>query len=246
MPGSKALVTGASRGIGRATALALARDGFDVAIHYHSHRTQAREVRDRIQGFGREAWDIRADLRSESEIRTLGRTVRRRWSWLDVLVLNAGVYPRRPWSELSPRAFLETLRINLWAPFAVAREFIPWLERARPFGRLIFVSSILAFTGSSHGADYAASKAGLLGLGRSLARELAPRVHVNVVAPGSVDTDILATDTPRQRKEREARIPLRRIAKPVEVAEAIAFLASPASSYITGTTLHVNGGLRMD
>jgi 3-oxoacyl-[acyl-carrier protein] reductase len=103
---------------------------------------------------------------------------------------------------------------------------------------------MLAFQGSQYGAHYAAAKAGLLGLARSLARELAPRHTVNVVAPGSIDTAILAGDSPERRRERERSIPLGRLGRPSEVAQAIAFLASPAASYVTGATLHVNGGLR--
>ena len=123
----------------------------------------------------------------------------------------------------------------------MTRRLLPQLRRARS-GRLVFVSSVLAFTGSTHGAHYAAAKAGIIGLARSLARELAPTITVNVVAPGAIDTAILAADTPAQRAERSTRIPLGRVGTPEEVADAISYLISPRASYITGTVLHVNGG----
>ena len=124
---------------------------------------------------------------------------------------------------------------------------LPLLRKASPSpARVVLVSSILAFNGSAHGADYAASKAGILGLARSLARELAPGITVNVVAPGSIDTAILAEDTPAQREARGRQIPLGRVGSPEEVARVVAFLTSPDANYMTGTTVHVNGGLRMD
>ena len=121
------------------------------------------------------------------------------------------------------------------------------LRRALPGpARVVFVASVLAWNGSEHGADYAASKAGLLGLARSLARELAPTVTVNVVAPGTIDTAIMAHENAQMKAERARRIPMARLGTAEDVADAIAFLTSPAANYMTGTSVHVNGGLRMD
>ncbi|MCI4369449.1 MAG: SDR family oxidoreductase, partial [Thermoplasmata archaeon] len=150
-------------------------------------------------------------------------------------------YPRRPFASITDAEWLDCFRVNVFGAVGLTRRLLPLLERSTS-GRVVFVSSVLAFTGSRHGAHYAGSKAALLGIARSLARELAPRITVNVVAPGAVDTAILASDTPELRAERRRAIPLERVAEAGEVAEAIAFLASPAASYITGTTLHVNGG----
>ncbi len=239
----RALVTGASVGIGRETARALARDGFDVAVHYRGHAAEAEALVRELGAGGREAWSVRADLARPDGARSLAHAVRDRWDSLDAIVHNAGSYPRAPFAAISDADWEECLRVNLLAPALLTRELLPLLERSGA-GRVVFVSSVLALAGSRHGAHYAAAKAGLLGLARSLSRELAPRVTVNAVAPGSIDTAILAADTPEMRSERNRAIPLGRIGTAGEVAEVIAFLASPKASYVTGTTIHVNGGLR--
>ena len=155
------------------------------------------------------------------------------------------MYNRAPFLEITDDDLRACFQVNLVAPFALTRELLPMLRRSDS-GRVVFVASVLAFTGSATGAHYAAAKAGLLGLSRSLAKELAPGITVNTVAPGSIDTAILARDSPERRAERAQTIPLGRVGTAEEVAEAIAFLASPGASYLTGTTIHVNGGLRSD
>ncbi len=240
----RALVTGASVGIGRATAVRLARDGAEVAVQYRSHAREAESACREIRDAGGTAFSIAADLARAEDVERLARTVAERWPVLDILVLNAGSYPRAPFRELGPEAFERCFRENVFGSAELVRRLLPQLEAARP-GRIAFVSSVLAFDGSRHGAHYAAAKAALLGLGRSLARELAPRVRVNTVAPGAIDTAILADDTPELRAERERRIPLGRIGRPEEVADAIAFVVSDRASYLTGTTIHVNGGSRI-
>lgn len=238
----RALVTGASVGIGRETARALGRQGTDVAVHFHRHRAEAAELVEELRHAGRDAFAVGADLGEREEVLALAAAVGRTWPELDVLVHNAGNYPRRRFRELTDAEFEACLRSNLLGPATLTRALLPLLERS-PGGRIIFVSSILAYTGSRHGAHYAAAKAAVLGLARSLARELAPRITVNVVAPGSVDTAILAGDSEDVRHGRERTIPLGRIGRPGEIAETIAFLASPGASYITGATVHVNGGV---
>jgi 3-oxoacyl-[acyl-carrier protein] reductase len=163
------------------------------------------------------------------------------WSELDVLVHNAGDYPRVAFREMTVGQLEGCLATNLLGPARLTRRLLPLLERS-PHGQLVFVTSVLAFTGSTHGAHYAAAKAGLVGFARSLAQELAPQIRVNLVAPGAIDTAILTSDAPEVRAARERRIPLQRVGRPEEVAEAIAFLVSENASYISGATLHVNGG----
>ena len=241
----RALVTGASRGIGRATAIRLARDGLDVAVHYHAHPDEAERTAAEVRSLGRTAFVVAADLSEEDGPRALSKALREQWNSLDVLVHNAGAYPRSAFESISDAEWRRCLALNLDAPAILTRELLPLL-RSVTAARVVFVSSVLAFDGSSHGAHYAAAKAGILGLARSLARELAPQTTVNVVAPGTIDTAILADDTPDDRRRRERGTPLARIGTSEEVAEAIAFLASARASYITGTTLHVNGGVRSD
>ncbi|HUI38572.1 MAG TPA: SDR family oxidoreductase [Thermoplasmata archaeon] len=241
----RGLVTGASGGIGKATARRLAGHGWDLALHANAHPEVAAVLAEEFGGMGREAFPLTADLADPRAPAALAREVGRRWDSLDLLVLNAGEYARQPFRQISDDDLLRALRINFTSGFSIVRELLPALERSRA-GRIVFVTSVLAFSGSSHGAHYASAKAALLGLSRSLARELAPAITVNAVAPGSIDTAILSGDTPEQRRRRNATIPLGRIGLPEEVAGAIEFLASPEASYITGATIHVNGGLRCD
>jgi 3-oxoacyl-[acyl-carrier protein] reductase len=239
----RVLVTGASGGIGRATAVRLAAPGVELALHYFQHRPEAEEIASRCLKRGAQAFCVGADLAVPAQVRTLARAVADHWPALDALVLNAGSYPRRKFDELSDEEFADCFRVHVFGPAQLARELLPRL-RASSHGRIVFVSSMLAFNGSTHGAHYAAAKAAQLGLARSLALELAPQMTVNVVAPGAIDTAILAGDSPDRRAERSRAIPLGRIGTPDEVASAIAFLVGPESSYLTGTTIHVNGGLR--
>ena len=240
----RALVTGASRGIGRATAVRLAEAGFDLLLHYRTHAEEARGVAEEVRRRGRSAELLRADLAKPDDVEALAAFALAPAGPLHVLVHNAGEYPRQNFAAATPEAVRELFQVHVLGPLELTRRLQPALARAAP-GRVIFVSSVLAFQGARHGAPYASAKAALLGLSRSLARELAPEILTNVVAPGSIDTAILAGDTPEQRLERERGIPLGRIGRPEEVADAIAFLASPAANYITGTTLHVNGGIRI-
>lgn len=243
MPG--ALVTGASRGIGRATALALARDGFDVLCAYHEQRSGAEGAAAEVRRLGRRAAVRQADVGDGKACEALVRDAERELGPLEAVVANAGIYERRAVLELTPEQWERTLRTNLTGAFHTVRPALPGMvQRGR--GSVVLVSSILGATGSSHGAHYASSKAGLLGLTKSLARELAPHgVRVNAVAPGAVETDILEGDTPEQRAARLRVIPLGRVGQPEEVAEAVAWPAGARASFVTGHVLHVNGGQLM-
>ncbi|MGI0053699.1 MAG: SDR family oxidoreductase [Thermoplasmata archaeon] len=239
----RALITGASQGIGRATARRLAEPSTELLLHCFRHPEAAEALAAELAARGVIASVARADLARRSEVDRLAEETVRRLPSLDTLILNAGSYPRVGFEEMTDAEFDDCLELNLTAPARLTRRLLPLLRRAPTGGRIVLVSSILAFTGSRRGAHYAAAKAGLVGLARSLALELAPTVSVNVVAPGSIDTAILASDSPERRAARVLEIPLRRIGTPEEVADAIAFLVSPAAGYLTGTTLHVNGGL---
>lgn len=239
----RVLITGASQGIGRATARRLAGPGVELLLGCHRHRAAAEDLARELAGLGATAAVVAADLAVGTEVDRLADEVARHFRGLDALVLNAGHYPRGAFETMTDDEFDRCVAENLTGPARLTRRLLPLLRAADHGARLVCVSSILAFTGSRRGAHYAAAKAGLVGLARSLALELAPSITVNVVAPGAIDTAILASDSPERRAAREAEIPLGRIGTAEEVAEAIAFLLAPTSGYITGTTLHVNGGL---
>lgn len=241
----RALLTGASGGIGQAAARRLAHDGFDLLLHYHRNRTGAENAAAAVRAQGRAATLVDADLSTFAGADRVAEASGKEGAPLDAIVHNAGTYPRVPFAQLGPEDWATAVALHLTVPARLTQALLPSLREA-PGGRIVFVSSVLAFTGSRWGAHYAAAKAAQLGLSRSLARELAPKITVNVVAPGSIDTAIISGDSPETRAERGRTIPLGRVGRPEEVADAIGFLLSPAASYLTGTTIHVNGGARFD
>ena len=237
-----ALVTGASRGIGAATAERLARDGFDVAVNYASRKDGAVRTVGAIDAVGRKAIAVRADVSQVLEVRRMVAETVAGLGRLDVLVNNAGVYERALFDDTRPEDWDRRIATNLSSCFYAAKAAVPEMRKVGG-GRIISVTSQLAYRGTTHGADYVAAKAGIVGLTKALALELAKdRILVNAVAPGSIETDILAGDTPEDRARRVRTIPLGRVGAPEEIAAAVAFLASPDAAYITGQVLHVNGG----
>lgn len=248
LTGSIALVTGASSGIGAATAMTLADLGAAVAIGYHRNRRGADETRDRIVGAGGRAIAVAADVRQAGEVRALVATVTAELGSIDILVNNAGsLVVRRGIREITEEHLDEILALNLksavLASQAVADSMI---ERAQ--GAIINVVSIAGHTGGGPGAGaYAASKAALTAYTKSLAKELAPHgVRVNAVSPGVIDTPFHeAFSTPEMIRNFVAAIPMGRVGTAAECATVIAFLASRAASYITGETIEVNGGQLM-
>lgn len=221
----RALVTGAATGIGAAIALRLAADGFDLVVHHN--RSDPTDLVDRIRTLGRQVEVLQADLAQAPALDIQGP--------LDAFVANAGQYTRGSFADTGAT----DLALNLDATARLTQALLPNLAAE---ARIVFVGSIAAERGSAHGAGYAAAKAGLVGLGRSLARELAPR-SVNVVSPGYIDT-VMIDESAERRAQRETEVPLGRVGHPDEVAAAVAWLCGPGAAYTTGTVLRVNGGLR--
>ena len=226
------LVTGGSRGIGLATARALTAAGHRVAVTYRT------DPPDGVLG-------VRCDVTSSEDVDRAFAEVEAEQGPVEVLVSNAGVTEDQLLLRMSEESFTRVLDTNLTAAYRVAKRASRAMLKAR-WGRLVFVSSVVGLTGAAGQANYAASKAGLVGFSRSLARELGSRgITSNVVAPGYVDTDMTAALGEARRDELMRSIPLGRTAAPEEIADVIAFLASDASSYVTGAVLPVDGGLGM-
>jgi 3-oxoacyl-[acyl-carrier protein] reductase len=245
LTGRVALVTGGSRGIGRAICLRLGANGARVAVHYNRRRSEAEDVCAAIAEGGGKAIAISAELGTEAACQGLVRTATAELGPVGILVNNAGVFTGAPIETLDAAQWEHTLAVNLSAPFHCARACVPAM-RAEAWGRIISLSSQAAFTGSREHAHYSATKAGLAGLSFSMARELAPHgITVNLVAPGRIETEMLADLLETRRKEWLEQTPLGRLGTPDEVAAAVAFLASDEAAYITGAILHVNGGIVM-
>jgi 3-oxoacyl-(acyl-carrier-protein) reductase len=226
------LVTGGNRGIGLAIATDLANAGHRVAVTYRS---------DPVEGF----LSVRCDVTSGADVDSAFATVEEKWGPVEILVSNAGANADQLLLSMKEEAWSAVIDTNLSGAYRVARRATSKMIRAR-WGRMIFISSVVALTGSPGQTNYAASKAGLIGFTRSLAREVGGRgVTVNVVSPGFVTTDMTAALSEARQAEILEQVPLKRMATPEEVAAATTFLASDAAGYITGAVIPVDGGLGM-
>jgi 3-oxoacyl-[acyl-carrier protein] reductase len=243
-----ALVTGGSRGLGKAISIGLAAEGAKVAVNYRRQREQAEAVVAGIQrDCGVEALAVEGDVASEADVEKMFRLAEEAFSSIDVLVNNAAVCPTCRVEDLTEEEWTRTLQVDLTGTFLACREMVRRLLAAGRRGRIVNVSSTSAFLGSTTGhAPYDASKGGVIALTISLAREVAPHgIAVNAVAPGMISTDMTAETLAANEPRYLARIPLGRIADPAEVADVIVFLASERAGYMTGATVNVSGGLLM-
>ena len=239
-----ALVTGASQGIGRAIALSLAQDGCQVALAARNEAKLA-EVQIELQALGGTAEIFALDLTSEDSIKTGAKAVLARFGAVHVLVNNAGITRDTLALRMKAADFTDVLHANLTGTFLLTQALLAPMMKAR-WGRIINITSIVGQTGAAGQANYAASKAGLLGLTKSLAREFASRsITVNAIAPGFIQTPMTDVLTEDQKTGILAQIPLARYGTVDDVAAAAAYLASDAAGYITGHTLDVNGGMHM-
>ena len=244
LEGKKALITGGSRGIGRAAAILFAKAGADVAINYIRQCQAAQEVQEQITDLGKECVVLKADISIEEEVAKMVKSLIERWKQIDILVNNAGIWTYGEMGKMNDAVWAETIRTNLDAVFYTCNAVVP-IMRQKERGWIINVSSTAGVRGEALHSHYAASKGAIISFTKSLAVELAPYgIRVNCVAPGWVDTDMcegVFTDL-EFRKKVEESIPLRRIPPPEDIAGPILFLASDLARHITGEVVNVNGG----
>jgi NAD(P)-dependent dehydrogenase (short-subunit alcohol dehydrogenase family) len=245
LAGKKALVTGSSRGIGRSIALALASAGADVAISCNTGGASAEEVCQAIRGMGRKAQYYAHNVALEAEVEALCVEVARDFGAVDVLVNNAGITRDRSFKKLTREAWDEVITTDLTSVFLVTKQIIDSMAD-RGWGRVINMSSIVGEIGNFGQANYAAAKAGLIGLTKTLAREYARKgVTVNAVAPGFIRTRMTEGIPEKAMEAVIAMTPVGRMGDPVDIAAGVLFLASPSAGFITGAVLDINGGLSM-
>ena len=245
MNGRVALVTGASRGIGSASSVALAAQGHRVAVGWRSDADGAKATVAAIEAAGGEAVATQLDVTDSASVDTAVAQVEEAFGPVEILVSNAGLADDGLFARMAEERWRRVINANLDGAFLVTKRVVPTMMRAR-WGRIITVSSVTAYIGAAGQANYAASKAGLIGLTRALARELAPRsITANVVAPGPIATDMTAGLTDEQRDRMTTAVPLQRMGTPEEVAAVISFLASEPAAFVTGAVVPVDGGLGM-
>jgi 3-oxoacyl-[acyl-carrier protein] reductase len=246
LSGKVALVTGAQQGIGRAIAVELAREGADVGVNFLDDAKKAEGVADEIRALGRRAVTVQADVAQAASVHAMVAAVVAGLGPPEVLVNNAGVFPRSSFLDLQEREWDQVLGVNLKGGFLCAKAVARALVAAGRPGAIINISSS-AIRGDPRGVHYSASKAGVVGLTRAMALALAPhRIRVNAIAPGLTDTaQPRYGNTEEQLADRAREIPLGRMAQPEEIARVAVFLASPDACWITGELIHVNGGFYM-
>jgi 3-oxoacyl-[acyl-carrier protein] reductase len=239
LTGKTALITGGSRGIGRAAALALAAAGCSIAINYLRSEAEASDMVREIRKSGRRSVAVPADVSYPDEVKRMVDFASGELGPIDILVNNAGINPTKPFAELNLQDWNQTLQTNLTSAFLISQAVVPAM-RQRQWGRLIFLSSIAAQTGGVVGPHYAASKAGMLGLMHSYANLLAKEgITSNAIAPALIETEMIRNN----KAIRPDMLPVARFGKVEEVAQTVVFLAS--NSYLTGQTINLNGGWYM-
>jgi 3-oxoacyl-[acyl-carrier protein] reductase len=238
----KAIVTGASGGIGRAIAVALALRGADIAVNYNRKLEEAKVTAKEIEALGRNALLVKADVANSLEVNQMIDKVLEEFGRIDILVNNAGIFEVALVHEMTDEQWDRTLNTNLKGVFNCCRAVVKHMIKQKS-GKIVNISSIDAHRGYLGGAHYAASKAGIIGFTKSLAREVASYgICVNAVAPGEIETEMTREELNQFRDEFLKQIPMGRIGKPEDVAGAVAFLCTDEANYITGETINVNGG----
>ncbi|MCC5802737.1 3-oxoacyl-[acyl-carrier-protein] reductase [Rossellomorea vietnamensis] len=245
LEGKVALVTGASRGIGREIALELARQGCNVAVNYAGSEAKANEVVDEIKSLGREAIAVQCNVSDAEGVQAMVKETIGEFGSIDILVNNAGITKDNLLMRMKETEWDDVININLKGVFLCTKAVTRQMMKQRS-GRIINISSIVGVSGNPGQANYVAAKSGVIGLTKTTARELAPRgITVNAVAPGFISTDMTDQLPEDVRSEMLKQIPLSRFGSPGDIAKVVTFVASDSASYMTGQTLHIDGGMVM-
>lgn len=243
--GKVAFITGATRGIGKAIALRFAKDGYDIALNYRKENEELNQTRSEIEKNGVKCFAVSGDVSVYEDCERMAKEIIENLGNIDCLVNNAGITKDMLLMRMKEEDFRQVIDVNLVGTFNVTKTVIPFMMKARQ-GRIINISSVVGVAGNAGQANYAASKAGIIGFTKSLAKEVASRnILVNSVAPGFIQTDMTAVLKDEVKDEIAKSIPLKRMGTADDVANVIAFLASDAASYITGQVINVDGGMLM-
>ncbi|WP_332630743.1 3-oxoacyl-[acyl-carrier-protein] reductase [Halalkalibacter flavus] len=245
LQGKTAIVTGASRGIGRATAIELGRNGANVVVNYAGSQERAEQVVAEIKAFGVDALAVQADVANAEQVQAMVKETIDAFGRVDILVNNAGITKDNLIMRMKEDEWDAVINTNLKGVFNCGKAVTRQMMKQR-YGRIINVASVVGVLGNAGQANYVAAKAGVIGLTKTMARELANRnIHVNAVAPGFIETDMTDELGEDMKGQLLSQIPLATLGKPESIANVIRFLASPDADYMTGQTLHVDGGMVM-
>lgn len=239
------LITGGTRGIGKSVAERFAKEGYNLVLNYVSENTDIESIKNNFKEYGNEVLILKADVSKFDECENLVKEAIAKFGKIDVLVNNAGITKDGLIAMMKEEAFDRVIDINLKGTFNMTRNVVPYMMKKR-CGNIVNISSVVGVAGNAGQSNYAASKAGIIGFTKSLAKELSARnIRVNAVAPGFIDTDMTSVLTDKVKENIYAQIPLKRMGDTKEVANVVYFLSNDESSYITGQVINVDGGMVM-
>lgn len=240
-----AFITGATRGIGRAIALELAKEGYNIALNYRTENEALETLKKEISELGVECYPVQGDVSKAEDSERMTKEIIEHFEQIDVLVNNAGITKDKLIQRMKEEEFTDVINVNLVGTFNITKNVIKYMTKKR-YGKIINISSVVGISGNAGQSNYAASKAGIIGFTKSIAKELASRnITANAVAPGFIQTDMTNVLKDEIKEAIEGTIPLKRLGTAEDVAKVVKFLASDESSYITGQVINVDGGMLM-
>lgn len=240
-----AFITGATRGIGRAIALELAKEGYNIALNYRTENEALENLKKEISEIGVECYPVQGDVSKAEDSERMTKEIIEHFEQIDVLVNNAGITKDKLIQRMKEEEFTDVINVNLVGTFNITKNVIKYMTKKR-YGKIINISSVVGISGNAGQSNYAASKAGIIGFTKSIAKELASRnITANAVAPGFIQTDMTNVLKDEIKEAIESTIPLKRLGTAEDVAKVVKFLASDDSNYITGQVINVDGGMLM-